>query len=144
MRVASPGGVSRDSSLLCGIDWVTANAATIDVANLSLGGIGVDSSSCGAPIGDLVHMAVCRSVQAGVTYVVAAGNDAEDAAGQFPAAYDEVITVSAMVDTDGLPGGQGPDSCNGRADDTLAPWSNFGADVDLAAPGDCVLFNLDQ
>ena len=33
----------------------------------------------------------------------------------------------------------GPATCSGQADDTFLPFSNFGADVDVAAPGDCIL-----
>jgi subtilisin len=51
-----------------------------------------------------------------------------------PAAYDEVITVSALADSDGRPGGDGRATTQG-ADDSLADFSNFGADVDIAAPG---------
>ena len=40
-----------------------------------------------------------------MTYVVAAGNEHEDASQLIPAAYDEVITVSALADSDGRPGG---------------------------------------
>jgi subtilisin family serine protease len=45
-----------------------------------------------------------------------------------------VICVSATVDTDGLPGGFGPGTAYG-ADDTFASFSNYGAVVDMAAPG---------
>jgi hypothetical protein len=45
-----------------------------------------------------------------------------------------VITVSAFVDTDGKIGGKGRSTSAG-ADDTFASFSNYGADVDLAAPG---------
>ena len=54
--------------------------------------------------------------------------------GSVPASYDEVITVSALADSDGRPGGLGSATPYGR-DDTLATFSNFGADVDLIAPG---------
>jgi len=39
--------------------------------------------------------------------VVAAGNEMDDAANHTPGAFDEVITVSALADFDGLPGGIG-------------------------------------
>jgi subtilisin len=90
----------------------------------------------GADVG--LHEAICASVDAGVTYAVAAGNDATDA-GQFvPASYDEVITVSALADFDGKPGAPGARNCPIGVDDTFAHFSNFGADVDLVAPGVCV------
>jgi subtilisin family serine protease len=71
---------------------------------------------------------------------VAAGNGSEDAAGYSPASYDEVITVSALADSDGRPGGLGgPPTCRSDEDDTLADFSNYGPDVDLIAPGVCIL-----
>jgi subtilisin len=137
-------GTTRE--LLCGIDWVTSTRTDtdpkndIDVANLSLGGVGTDDGHCGKSDNDILHQAVCKSVAAGVTYVVAAGNDHQDASHLIPAAYDEVITVSAIADSDGKPGGGGGSpSCRTDEDDTLANFSNYGPDVDLIAPGVCIL-----
>ncbi|MDP9022087.1 MAG: S8 family serine peptidase, partial [Actinomycetota bacterium] len=89
---------------------------------------------------DHVHRAVCAATAAGVTLVAAAGNDAEDAANYHPAAYPEVIAVSALADSDGRPGGLGPPpAClAGSLDDHLAFFSNFGSVVDIAAPGVCI------
>src|SRR5690606_21628379 len=87
---------------------------------------------------DAMHRAICNSVAAGVTYVVAAGNEADDSSRHVPAAYDEVVTVSALADFDGLPGGLGSSTCRTDEDDTLANFSNYGADVDLIAPGVCI------
>ncbi len=57
----------------------------------------------------------------------------------MPAAYDEVITVSALADFNGLPGGGAAPTCRADVDDTFADFSNFGPDVDLIAPGVCIL-----
>lgn len=38
VRVLNNAGSGSTSSVVCGIDWVTANASTIEVANMSLGG----------------------------------------------------------------------------------------------------------
>ena len=86
-----------------------------------------------------MHEAICRSVAAGVTYVVAAGNESDNAANHVPAAYDEVITVSALADFNGQPGGGAAPTCRADVDDTFADFSNFGPDVDLIAPGVCIL-----
>ncbi len=138
VKVLTDAGTGLNSDVICGIDYVTANAAKIEVVNMSLGGSGTDDQNCGASNDDAMHAAICRSVAAGVTYVVAAGNDSEDAKNSTPAAYDEVITVSALADFNGLPGGGAPSTCRSDVDDTFANFSNFGADVDLIAPGVCI------
>ena len=134
VRVATDVGASSWSDMICGIDWVTANAATIDVANMSLSGVDVDR---GCADGGL-HQAICTSVAAGVTYVVAAGNRFSDASAFVPAAYDEVITVSALADSDGAPGGGSGLVCGFDEEDSFADFSNYGADIDLIAPGVCI------
>jgi subtilisin len=152
--VDGSSGQITNGSLLCAIDWITTNAATIEIANLSLGGPFLphqETDNCGlSPSkarGDALHAAICDSVAAGVTYVVAAGNESVDASTTYPASYDEVIAVSAITDLDGLPGGLRPPvgECSSAvnafhpiADDTFVFFSNFGADVDIAAPGVCI------
>jgi subtilisin len=139
VRVLNAGGLGSFASVICGVDWVTANSDMIEVANMSLGGSGTEPAGSGCATGDAFHDAVCTSVAAGVTYTVAAGNETDDAANHVPAAYNEVITVSALADFDGQPGGLGSATCRADEDDTLANFSNFGADVDLIAPGVCIL-----
>src|SRR5204862_6830892 len=80
VKVVNAQGSGTDAQVICGIDWVTANAATlgIKVANMSLGGPGADDGNCGNTNADALHRAICNSVAAGVTYVVAAGNSSED------------------------------------------------------------------
>jgi subtilisin len=136
VRVLDDQGSGTWSDVICGIDYVADNAVEIDVANMSLGGRGRDSE-CGTNR-DALHDAICAAVDAGVTFVVAAGNSGADAARSVPAAYDEVITVSALADFDGAAGGLGAPTCRADVDDTFADFSNFGADVDLIAPGVCI------
>ncbi len=138
VRVLDNRGSGTTSSVVCGIDFVTANASSIEVANMSLGGGGADDGNCGNTNNDIEHKAICRSVAAGVTYVVAAGNSYEDSSRHIPAAYDEVVTVSALADFNGAPGGGAAPTCRTDEDDTLANFSNYGADVDLIAPGVCI------
>ena len=135
VRVLNNAGSGSWASVICGVDWVTANASTIEVANMSLGGGGSEE---GCNDGGLQE-AICNSVDAGVTYAVAAGNESDNAANHVPAAYDQVITVSALADFDGEPGGLAGPTCRDDEDDTFANFSNFGADVDLIAPGVCIL-----
>jgi subtilisin family serine protease len=147
VKVLDAGGAGSTSSVICGIDWVTANAARlgIRVASMSLGMPGASDGACGATR-DPLHRAICRSIAAGVTYVVAAGNDGGDLSRSLPAAYPEVLAVSAIADTDGAPGAKGPaSSCAGPRDrdDTAASFSNYArraADAQhvIAAPGVCI------
>ena len=146
VRVLNNAGSGSWSSVACGIDWVTANAAryNIKVANMSLGGSGSDDGNCGNNNNDALHLAICRSVAAGVTYVVAAGNNGADFAGFVPAAYNEVLTVTAAADFNGQPGGGAAATCRTDVDDTAADFSNFtiagSSDVGhtIAAPGVCI------
>lgn len=137
VKVFADNGTGYASWLICGLNWVAGKAGTIRVANYSGGTSGTDTPNCGGT-SDPLHQAVCRVVQAGVTLVVAAGNDGRDASNTIPAAYPEPITVGAIVDTDGQPGGLGPSTSYG-ADDTRASFSNYGAAVDLYAPGVSIL-----
>lgn len=137
VKVLNNRGSGFTSWVIAGINKVTANAASIEVANLSLGGQGSDTPNCGVngtTVVDPLHNAICNSVAKGVVYAVAAGNESQDAANVIPAAYPEVITVSALTDSDGQPGGLGPSTRYG-ADDAFASFSNFGTVVDLIAPG---------
>ncbi|HET7482474.1 MAG TPA: S8 family serine peptidase, partial [Actinomycetota bacterium] len=138
VQVLDAKGNGKISNVICGIDYVTQHASEIEVANMSLAGVGTQPTASGCTTGDAYHDAICRSVAAGVTYVVAAGNNMRDAAGYVPAAYDEVITVSAMPDYDGKPGGLATSKCSRDRDDSFGDLSNFGADIDLIAPGVCI------
>lgn len=132
VKVLDASGSGSISGVIAGVDWVTKNASQIEVANMSLG---CECSS--AALDASIH----NSVAAGVTYVVAAGNSGKDAATFSPANHPDVIAVSAIVDTDGQGGGLGSSTGYG-ADDTFASFSNFGASVDLAAPGVNILSTL--
>ena len=147
VRVLNNQGSGSWSSVACGIDWVTANATSknIKVANMSLGGAGIDDGNCGNSNNDALHRAICNSVAAGVTYVVAAGNDNANLAGFVPAAYNEVLAVTAEADFNGQPGGGAAATCRTDVDETAADFSNFttigSSDVGhtIAAPGVCIL-----
>jgi subtilisin family serine protease len=139
VKVLDRNSFGELSNVVCGADWVTAHADTIDVAALGFDDLGADDGNCGYTNGDLFHQAVCRMVAAGVTVVVAAGNTAQDVSGWIPGAYPEVIAVSWYSDLDGLPGALSSKRCdNFSSDDTLDPDSNFGAGIDIAGPGDCI------
>ena len=141
VKVVGQDGTGDISDVIAGLDYVMANAAEIDVVNLSLGGPGIgDDGNCGATLGDPLHQAICNVVEAGVVVVVSSGNFepyGRDASLVSPACYDEVITVSAVVETDGLgpAGGQGAATVYGADNSFARTFSNYGWDVDLAAPG---------
>ena len=94
------------SDVIKGIEWAIQHG--IKVVNLSLG-TPEDSRA--------LREAVRAAWEAGLVLVAAAGN--ESAGVLYPAAYPEVIAVSATTE-----------------DDQLAWSSNFGPEVDLAAPGE--------
>lgn len=149
VKVLGADGSGSFSDVIAGIDFVTANASEIEVANMSLSGIGSLNS---------LRTAIQNSVATGVVYIVAAGNDGRDVYGNdgvfgtgddvIPASYPEVATISAMGDTDGQPGGFGANTSYSTADDTFASFTNFsasvaagnpvnspGAAIDIAGPG---------
>jgi len=127
VKVLNSTGNGTLSAVIAGVNWVTKNARFkgIKVANMSLGFTATSVT---------LNSAITKSVNAGVTYVVAAGNNALDAAAFSPANHPNVITVSAVADEDGDCGGDGLATYYG-ADDSFAAFSNFGAVVDIAAPG---------
>jgi subtilisin len=130
VKVLDKNGSGWTSWIVAGIDWVAANAGTIKVANMSLGGSGYSQAQ---------YDAIQGAVNKGVAFAVAAGNSSDDAAKYSPAAFDNVLTVSALADFDGKPGGLALPTCRNDEDDTLANFSNFGAAVQIAAPGVCIL-----
>jgi subtilisin family serine protease len=149
VKVLSDAGVGLTSDIVCGIDWVTSTRTdgdpnnNIAVANMSLGGGGSDDGNCGRSNADAEHLAICNAAAAGVLFVVAAGNDGVDYQSFTPAAYDEVLTVTAVADYNGTPGGGGASTCRSGTDDQYASFSNFAtlaADQNhtIAAPGVCI------
>ncbi|AUT02369.1 peptidase S8 [Nostoc sp. CENA543] len=79
-----------------------------DVINMSLGGGGESQ---------LLKQAIEYAHKKGVVIIAAAGNE-NDSSASYPARYPHVIGVSAF----------GPDG-------EKAPYSNFGAGIDISAPG---------
>ena len=91
-RFLTGTGAGSISDIIAGIDYVTAHSDEIDVVNLSFG------CECSSPALDV---AINNAVQAGVVFVVGAGNDHKDASSFSPARNPNVIAVSAMADSDG-------------------------------------------
>ena len=125
VKVLDSGGGGTVSTVVGGIDWVVQRADTIEVANMSLGG-GKSQA---------INDAVKAGTSAGIVFVVSAGNSSWDAANYSPASEPTALTVSALADTDGLPGGLGGLTQDYDLDETLAWFSNYGQVVDVCAPG---------
>jgi serine protease len=92
------------------VPGVPKNQTPAQVINMSLGG----RHQCGRAAQNAIDGAVAR----GTTVVVSAGNSKADAAEFFPASCKNVVTVAAS-------------DSHGK----IAPYSNFGNVVDVAAPG---------
>ncbi|MCW2742018.1 MAG: putative secreted serine protease [Blastococcus sp.] len=115
VRVLDCNGSGTISGVIAGVNWVTANhtAGAPAVANMSLGG----------GVSDALDAAITASIDDGVTYAVAAGNGnslgvPQDACTSSPARVPGALTVGATDKTD-----------------KPASFSNYGACVDLFAPG---------
>jgi len=108
VRVTDCSGISTTSTLIAGVDWVTANRIRPAVANMSLSSM----------VSSALNTSVTNSINAGVTYVASAGNSISDACGYSPASVPGAITVAAI-------GGL----------DAQASYTNYGTCVDLYAPG---------
>ncbi len=113
VRVLDCSGSGTTTGVIAGVDWVTANhvAGAPAVANMSLGGSASTS----------LDTAVKNSIADGVTYAIAAGNSNRDACKFSPARVAEAITVGATTSTD-----------------ARASYSNYGACLDLFAPGSSI------
>ena len=113
VRVLNCSGSGSTSSILAGIDWVKANHIKPAVANMSLGGYGQSSAE---------KLAIDSAVAAGVTFVVAAGNDTYDACEFSPAFIPSAITVGSTTSTD-----------------EASSFSNYGSCLDIYAPGSSII-----
>jgi serine protease len=111
VRVLGCNGSGTNSGVIAGMDWVANNHVKPAVANMSLGG--------GAS--QAIDDAVARINNAGVTVVVAAGNDNGDACTKSPARAPSAITVGSTTSTD-----------------ARSSFSNFGTCVDIFGPGSSI------
>ena len=122
VKVLDDEGNGAGSVVIAGVDYVAQHADDIEVANMSLTGDGEYPP---------LDTAINNAVNKGVVFTLAAGNDSIDVANVFPAGNPSAITVSALEDYDGKPGG----TSGNTQDDTFASFSNYGSGVDIMAPG---------
>ena len=106
VKVLDTDGSGYYSDVAAGLEWVADQG--YDVASLSIGG----------PTSQTIADACRYASDRGVLVVAAAGNDSEDVEQTAPATYETVMAVSAT-----------------RKDDSLASFSNYGTDIEIAAPG---------
>ncbi|MEW6037747.1 MAG: S8 family serine peptidase [Pseudomonadota bacterium] len=111
VRVLDCNGSGTTSGVIAGVNWVTANGQLPAVANMSLGG----SAS------QALDTAVQNSINAGVTYAVAAGNSNRNACNESPGRTAAALTVGATTSSD-----------------ARASYSNFGTCLDIFAPGSSI------
>jgi subtilisin len=148
VRILNSSGSGLLSWYVCGLDWILAqrdpndsSRPLIEAVNMSVAKTGSDDGNCGLSNRDVLHQAICRLYAGRITVVAAAANASRSAAAFVPAAYNQAITVSALADTDGRPGGGGRGCYSWGSydrDDTFADFSNYGSDFDLIAPGKCI------
>lgn len=112
VKVLNASGSGSNSGVLSGIQWVANQGIPRSVINLSLGG----------PYSSATNSAVRAAYNAGVTVVVAAGNENQNAANVSPASESTAITVGSITSTD-----------------ARSSFSNFGSLVDIFAPGSSIL-----
>ena len=93
-------------SMLRALDWL--DAKRVNIINMSLSG----------PRDELVERAIQKLAAKGVLFVAAAGNEGPAAPPSYPAAYDDVIAVTAV-----------------SKDLRGYRYANRGAYIDMAAPG---------
>jgi hypothetical protein len=132
IKVCDASGECKMSNQIKGIEYAAKHADEIDVLNISIEN----------PNSPALNNALAQAVKAGITVVVSAGNQGVNAASTSPANSPNVLTVSAIGDSDGKCGGSGPtmkEPAGTIADDTFAFFSNFGPVVKMAAPGVKVL-----
>lgn len=116
VRVLGNSGSGQWSWVINGVNYVAANGANGDVANMSLGASGSNAT---------LEKAVTDAAAKGIKFVLAAGNDGAHASGFTPARVNgaNIYTISAV-----------------NSSDCMASWSNYGnPPVDYAAPGVSIL-----
>jgi subtilisin family serine protease len=111
VRVLSCSGSGTNAGVIAGMDWVASNHVKPAVANMSLGG-GASTAT---------DDAVNRMHNAGVTVVVAAGNDNANACNYSPARAANAITVGSTTSSD-----------------ARSSFSNYGSCLDVFAPGSSI------
>merc|ERR1712003_615823 len=102
-------GTGSGSWVVSAMDWITRHAEKPAIVSMSLGGKGRSR---------MEQAAINKAIDAGITVVVAAGNENDDACKYSPAFVQRAITVGAT-----------------SSGDVRAHYSNYGSCVQIFAPG---------
>lgn len=117
VRVLDNSGSGTWEGVVNGVNYVAANGKSGEVANMSLGGSGSNAT---------LEKAILDAAAKGIIFAIAAGNDGDDAKNYTPANLGDNSTRIHVVSAT-------------ATNDCLTSWSNYGADVDYAAPGASIL-----
>ncbi|KAG5651131.1 hypothetical protein H0H81_009764 [Sphagnurus paluster] len=115
VKILSDAGSGSVADIVSGLDWVASSAK-------SSGRPSIVSMSLGGSASTTLDNAVATLTAAGIHVAVAAGNDNANAANTSPARAPSAVTVGASTIAD-----------------ARASFSNFGAVVDIFAPGQNVI-----
>ncbi|WZH49470.1 peptidase S8/S53 domain-containing protein [Fusarium acuminatum] len=117
VKVVDKNGVGSMSGILQGLQWAVNHAKSRGIAKKS-----IINASLGGPYTQIGNDAVKAATDLGITCVVSAGNEADDAANYSPGSAPSAITVGSI------------DGAGYRS-----IWSNYGTLVDIFAPGSDIL-----
>ncbi|MGD2250738.1 MAG: S8 family peptidase [Candidatus Methanofastidiosia archaeon] len=107
VKVLDGSGSGYTSDCIEGIEWCTNNG--MEVISMSWGSYDDDQA---------LHDTIDAAWNAGAVLVAAAGNEGYENPDLYPAGYSSVMAISA---TD--------------SSDNVTSWSNYGSEIEVAAPG---------
>ncbi len=107
VKVLDGAGFGYDSDIIEGIEWCVDNG--MQVCSMSFGGYEDDQA---------FRNAIDAAWNAGIVMIAAAGNEGYEEPDLLPAGYSTCMAISAMDSSDDIPS-----------------WSNYGDEIELAAPG---------
>jgi subtilisin family serine protease len=120
VKAMGDNGEGSVASILLAVNWLIHRAIKPAIASMSIGGKGTSLA---------YKQMIDKAVASGITVVVAAGNDNDDACGYSPANIGNAITVGATkIGT----------AYNGMYDHR-SEFSNYGSCVNIFAPGSDIL-----
>jgi aqualysin 1 len=112
VKVLGDNGSGAQAWSLAALDWIATSGARPAIASMSLGAQGTSAAE---------RAGVDRTVNAGVSVIVAAGNSASDACRFQPAFVPSAITVGST-----------------QSGDQMSGFSNWGPCVNIFAPGSSI------